>query len=402
MEIIRQKKAKKVRFLPIAGGCVGALLLAGVTCCIWLWHNSEAQKIAKPAHTPADSIPVEKAGQTEDAVSETTDAAIDFTLCFAGDISVADDARTTNYWIEQNRDITKCIAPYLVDTMRQADICFVNNEFQYSNRGTALPGKPYTFRADPKNVSVMQDLGVDIVSLANNHAYDFGADALLDTLDTLDQADIPYVGVGRDLEEASAIYYYELDGFTVAFLSGTRVEWIEETKGATETTPGVFRTVDPALLYARTKEADAKADYVVVYMHWGIEAVTYQEEYQTETGRRLIDSGADVVIGDHPHRLQGIEFYLGKPIVYSLGNFWFNGKSMDTTLAQLHLTGTRKHPETALQLIPARQHNCQVEYLEEPAQQAAFYQNMEALSSAYGISVDEKGYVTPKEAVSGE
>ncbi len=318
----------------------------------------------------------------------------DYTLCFAGDISVSDEARTTAYWISQNRDISKCIDAEMIRHMQDADICFVNNEFQYSTRGTALV-KNYTFRGNPENVCVMNDLGVDIVSLANNHVYDFGEDALLDTMETLTDAGIPYVGAGKNLEEASSTYYYDLEGFRIAFISGTRVEWTEQTKGATETNPGVFRTVDPELLYQRTKEASAEADYVIVYMHWGEEAVTWQEEYQLEVGHGLIAAGADAVIGDHPHRVQGIEFVDDKPILYSLGNYWFNGMAMDTMLAELHISGTADDYKVSLQLIPGRQENCQVRYYDTPEEQSAFYRNMEVLSSAYGISIDENGVVTP-------
>ncbi|MDO4155351.1 MAG: CapA family protein [Oscillospiraceae bacterium] len=316
----------------------------------------------------------------------------DYTICFSGDICIEDNAYTTQYWKSCGEDITQCMDETMIDHMRSADICFINNEFPYSTRGSATVGKDYTYRADPANVKVLPELGVDIVSLANNHAYDYGEDALLDTLDTLQTAGIPYVGAGKDLEEASSIYYYELNGFTVAFLSGTRVEWEELTKGATENEPGVFRTVDPTLLYERVKEADQHADYVVVYMHWGIEGVTYLEEYQLETGNGLIDAGADAVIGDHTHCLQGIDFYQDKPIVYSLGNYWFNGKTMDTMLAELHITGTAEDYDVQLQLVPAVQSNCQVTYIEDPSAQDTFYRNMEAMS--YGISIDENGVVT--------
>ncbi len=365
-----------------------ALILGLVLLC-FRCTDSQTQRISQPSDGKDQAIVTEIQTQLP-----TEPEPFDYTLCFAGDISVSDEARTTAYWIEQGRDIKKCIAPEMVEYMQKADICFVNNEFQYTTRGTALPGKPYTFRANPENVQVMQDLGVDIVSLANNHVYDFGEDALLDTLDTLHEADIPYVGAGRDLKEASSIYYYELDGLTVAFLSGTRVEWTEETKGATEITPGVFRTVDPTLLYEKTKEAAANADYVIVYMHWGIEAVTWLEEYQTETGHKLIECGADAVIGDHPHRLQGIEYYQSKPILYSLGNYWFNGMTMDTMLAQLHLSGTADDITMELQLIPAQQTMCQVLYYGTPEEQDAFYRRMESLSTGFGISIDVDGYVT--------
>ncbi len=316
----------------------------------------------------------------------------DYTICFSGDICIEDNAYTTQYWKSCGEDITQCIDATMIDHMRSADICFINNEFPYSTRGSATVGKDYTYRADPANVKVLPELGVDIVSLANNHAYDYGEAALLDTLDTLQNAGIPYVGAGKNLEEASSIYYYELDGFTVAFVSGTRVEWEELTKGATENEPGVFRTVDPTLLYERVEEADQNADYVVVYMHWGIEGVTYLEDYQLTTGIGLMDAGADAVIGDHTHCLQGIDFYQDKPIVYSLGNYWFNGKTMDTMLAELHITGTAEKYEVQLQLVPAIQSNCQVTYIEDPSEQDLFYRNMENMS--YGISIDENGVVT--------
>lgn len=401
MEIIRSKPKKVINKYVLFPAVI--LIAAGITAAL-IMGCMGTQKIQQNfsetgAAAGGDAVPVYAATPVTSA--EAAPEPFDYTLCFAGDVCVADNARTTAYWETQGRDITKCIDPVMIDHMQDADICFVNNEFQYSDRGSALPGKPWTFRGDPENVCVMEDLGVDIVSLANNHVYDFGEDALLDTMDTLTDAEIPYVGAGKDLDEASAVYYYELDGFTVAFVSGTRVEWIEETKGATETTPGVFRTTDPSLLYARTKEASANADFVVVYMHWGMEAVTYQEEYQTETGHGLIASGADVVIGDHPHCLQGIEYYQGKPILYSLGNYWFNGKSMDTMLAELHISGTAEDYEMQLQLIPGRQENCQVAYLSEETEQDAFYRNMEYLSSAYGISVDQDGYVTELETETG-
>lgn len=343
--------------------------------------------------------PTEAASEnmTEAAQEETTEALteFDYTICFSGDICVEDGARTTQYWKSVGEDITQCIDETMVSHMQEADICFINNEFPYSKRGSALYGKDYTYRADPANVKVLTDLGVDIVSLANNHMFDYGEDALLDTLDTLKGAGIPYVGAGKDLEEASSIYYYELDGFTVAFVSGTRVEWLELTRGASETEPGVFRTTEEdgkELLYQRIKEADANADYVVAYMHWGIEGATYLEEYQMEVGDGLIDAGADAVIGDHTHCLQGIDFHNGKPIVYSLGNYWFNGKTMDTMLAELHITGTREDYEVSLRLVPAVQSNCQVTYIEDELSQQQFWQRMTAMS--YGIDIDENGVVT--------
>lgn len=373
----------------VAITCSSLLLTSCLTGCQNVQQTISTAEQSR-VETAVTTVPV----QTTITETTTTEPLppFDYTICFSGDICIEDNAYTTQYWKSCGEDITQCMDETMIDHMRSADICFINNEFPYSTRGSATVGKDYTYRADPANVKVLPELGVDIVSLANNHAYDYGEEALLDTLDTLQTAGIPYVGAGKDLEEASSIYYYELDGFTVAFVSGTRVEWEELTKGATENEPGVFRTVDPTLLYERVKEADQHADYVVVYMHWGIEGVTYLEEYQLETGNGLIDAGADAVIGDHTHCLQGIDFYQDKPIVYSLGNYWFNGKTMDTMLAELHITGTAEDYAVQLQLVPAVQSNCQVTYIEDPSAQDTFYRNMEAMS--YGISIDENGVVT--------
>jgi poly-gamma-glutamate synthesis protein (capsule biosynthesis protein) len=165
---------------------------------------------------------------------------------------------------------------------------------------------------------------------------------------------------------------------------------VELTKGATETEAGVFRTGEPDLLYRRVDEAKKEADLVVVYIHWGIEGVTYLEDYQMEVGKGLVDHGADAVIGDHTHCLQGIEFYKDKPIIYSLGNFFFNARTMDTAVAELHVRGTRSDHEVSLQYIPAVQSECKVSYISDEAGQETYYSFLESISE--NISFDKEGY----------
>ena len=325
--------------------------------------------------------PTETTTEPETPVPTTeSEIPFDYTICFTGDISAADGARTTNRWIAHDRDTSSCFDETLMQHMQDADICFANNEFPYSKRGSATPNKDYTYRADPENVQLMLDLGVDIVSLANNHMYDYGPDALLDTLDTLNNAHILHVGAGKNLEDASRTEYIELNGLKVAFLNGSRVEWAEQTKGATVDSPGVFRTVDPTLLYQRVEEAKQEADLVIVYMHWGIESVDYLEDYQKEVGKGLVDHGADAVIGDHTHCLQGIEFYKHTPIIYSLGNFWFNGKTQRTALAELHIKGPRSEHSLQLQYLPAMQDGCAVYCITDPDAQSSYYRYLESIS----------------------
>lgn len=133
-------------------------------------------------------------------------------LDFTGDINLSEGWSTTVFMDRQPNGIYDCLSSDLMLELQSADILLINNEFTYSNRGTPLAGKAYTFRAAPSRVEVLQQLGADIVSLANNHVYDYGEEALLDTMDTLEQAQIPYVGAGRNLEKAEKIVYFIANG----------------------------------------------------------------------------------------------------------------------------------------------------------------------------------------------
>ena len=131
------------------------------------------------------------------------------TLSFAGDISFAEGYANMVYYHSNGDDITRCIAPEVIARIDAADIMMINNEFTYSTRGTPLSGKTFTFRAKPETAANLSILSADIVSLANNHVYDYGETALLDTMDTLKKNKIPYVGAGRNLEEAKEIVYFQ-------------------------------------------------------------------------------------------------------------------------------------------------------------------------------------------------
>ncbi|MCD7843748.1 MAG: CapA family protein, partial [Clostridiales bacterium] len=132
------------------------------------------------------------------------DTAYEYTLCFAGDVNLAEGQYTTAAL--DSYGLSGCVSETLRGYMTGADIMCLNNEFTYSSRGTPLEGKTYTYRASPSRVSVLEELGVDVAVLANNHIYDYGEEALLDTLDTLDSAGIARIGAGKNLADASAIY----------------------------------------------------------------------------------------------------------------------------------------------------------------------------------------------------
>lgn len=313
-------------------------------------------------------------------------------MAFGGDICFYDEYANMHSLKNRGGSIESSISAELLERMRQADILMLNNEFAYSNRGVPLADKAFTFRSRPENVALLSEMGVDIVSLANNHVYDYGEDALFDTLDTLQGAGMPYVGAGRNLDEAAAPYYYEVKGRTIAFISATQVERNDapDTKGATSVTAGTFRCFNNEefdRLVQVIKEADAKADFTVVYIHWGTENTDELHWLQTKQAPLIVEAGADLIVGDHPHCLQGIEYIEGVPVFYSLGNFWFNSKTLDTGLLEVTLD---EKGETICRFLPAKQHDCRTDMMSgEEKQRILLY--LQCISP--DVTIDAEGYI---------
>lgn len=265
-------------------------------------------------------------------------------LTFAGDVSFAND-----YTPAQNytaKGIDGAFSKDLQATMKEADIFMINNEFCYTTSTAANSAKGYCFKADPSTVNRLDEMGVDIVSVANNHLYDFGEQGFIDTIDTLDKANMPYVGGGHNLEEAkNNIVYFIANGIKIAYIAATQVELdagandeAAYTKPATDTRAGVIRCYDPTMVNDMIKDAKTKADFVIVYPHWGHELVQELQPDEQKLAYSFIDAGADAIIGGHPHVVQGAEYYKDVPIFYSLGNFSFSSKVRDVTMVSLVVT----------------------------------------------------------------
>lgn len=319
----------------------------------------------------------------------------DFTMCFAGDILLAEGEITTNNLDSSPNGLKDCISPEFLEIMNRADYTCVNNEFTYSTRGSALDGKAWTFRAHPDRVKYLKEMGVDLALLANNHVYDYGKDAMLDTLDTLTNADIKYFGAGANLEEAMKPVYVELGGKKVAFVAASRAEKNKMTPQATEEEPGILRCYDPTLFIEVIKEARANADFVVACVHWGTERSTVLEDAQLETARQYIDAGADMIIGSHSHCLQGMEYYNGKPIVYSLGNYWFDEYYEDTMLVNVRIHGDIYGSNVELSVVPGMQDDGKTVIFTDDSEKERVYQHLEDIS--VNIEIDENGVVRSKE-----
>lgn len=211
------------------------------------------------------------------------------------------------------------------EVLEQATVLVGNLEAPLSNRGSVYTKKTWLLRADPRTVQALTAAGFQVVTLANNHMMDYGPLGLQDTLTALDQAGIAHAGAGMNLENArSAALYTTPDGLKFAFLAYSLTFPQEFWAGASR--PGTAYG-NPAVFLAAIKKAKTAADFVVVSFHWSEELLNYPKDYQKSYARQCIDAGASVVLGHHPHVLQGLEVYHDGLIAYSLGNFAFGSLS---------------------------------------------------------------------------
>ncbi|MDR1704215.1 MAG: CapA family protein [Clostridiales bacterium] len=303
--------------------------------------NNDAALIASPVTlsstglsgqsltAPQPSIPLPAPAKTSEPPAETPEPK-SAVLIFCGDILLDGSVRGRI----ESTGLDSVIFPEHRGPFIHADIAMANLENSVSTRGAAMEDKQYTYRADPEFLKLLTDMGIDIVSVANNHTLDFGRDAFADTLDYLTQYGIDYVGGGRDKAEAVLWRVLPAGDKTVAFLAASRVlPVVDWYAGASRS--GLFSTYDPAELNEQIALACEEADYVAVYVHWGVERTDMPVQYQKDMAHGYIDAGADIVIGSHPHVLQGFEYYNGGLIAYSLGNFIFNDSKKDTAALEI-------------------------------------------------------------------
>lgn len=221
--------------------------------------------------------------------------------------------------------------------LRNADIRVANLECVIALHGRALD-KPWTFRAHPRSLKWLEQY-FDAVSLANNHSGDYGHQAFAEMLGYLERAQIAYFGGGRDLSAAHTPLILERHGLRVALLGYN--EFMPRNFEADFDRAGIAWSDDEQVLadIRRARETHG-ADLVIPFMHWGVEHESVANRRQRELARVMIDAGADAVVGGHPHVTQDTEVYRGRPIIYSLGNFVFDGFTdpANNTGWLLHLT----------------------------------------------------------------
>jgi poly-gamma-glutamate synthesis protein (capsule biosynthesis protein) len=208
-----------------------------------------------------------------------------------------------------------------------ADVAMVNLECPVTVRGEPVE-KPYNFRMQPGFLKALQSGGITLVNLANNHIFDYGEEGLFDTIFYLDSAGVRHVGAGRTREEAHTPVYVQKAGLKVGFMGYYQGG---EAPPAGKEKPGVAtRTIRAIRSDIRRMRQEDGADFIVLNFHWGVEKSDTVETWQREFAHMAIDVGADLIIGHHPHVLQGIENYRDGVIAYSLGNLIFGGNSRHT------------------------------------------------------------------------
>lgn len=241
------------------------------------------------------------------------------TLIFAGDIMLDDGPGRL---IGQGGDP---LLPFSA-ILKEADYRIANLECPIAEGGSQFDNKIYSFRAKPRVLPVLQGR-FDAVSLANNHSGDYGQSAFLETLHHLDNAGIARFGGGRNLAEAHQPLWINRKGLKIAVLGYNEFKPRSFEAGAEW--PGIAWSEDDQVISDIRAAKTAGADLIIPFMHWGWEKETQPSERQQTLARRMIDEGAALVVGGHPHVTQGAEVYKGKPIIYSLGNFVFDGFDYD-------------------------------------------------------------------------
>ncbi len=321
------------------------------------------------------------------------DAAGSVSLAFAGDILFDPGYAIMNRIKQNGGGLDGVIGASLLSYMRDADVMVVNNEFPYSDRGAPTEGKTFTFRAPTSSAALLNQMGVDVATIANNHVYDYGEQALLDTLEAIDNVGVVRVGAGANIDEASQPYYFNAsNGLKIAIIATTEIERLDnpDTRGATADSPGVFRCLDITRLTQRIAEAKSAGAYVIVCIHWGTENMEEIDWWQQKQGPEMVAAGADLIIGAHPHILQKIDYIDGVPVVYSLGNYLFNSKTLDTALVRVEVDSDQNEN---IQFIPAVQSGCNVnEALGQDRERILAH--MREISP--GVNIDENGYITKK------
>ncbi|MGL5061623.1 MAG: CapA family protein, partial [Microcoleus sp.] len=338
-------KFKMYRSLLLVGSAVASFILG----CWVSYHEALAVRIpptsqqaiimsAQPPKRPdfvqaaLEAVPVVQQKQVVNPHDPTV------TLMFGGNVNLSDalagSGGSDYQWGFAN-----------MDEYRQADVSMVNLENPLTRSTLGTGKKQLSFKTDPESVKVLQAGGVDLVNLANNHAMDYEEPGLVETINTLDNAGIHHLGAGRNIQEARRPEIIEVKGQRIAYLGYFDTDLNAADSGRAGTNPRRNNRVAEDI-----RALKGQVDWIIVNYHWGVELADYPGDWQIDLARFTIDQGADLVVGHHPHVLQGAEIYKDRPIVYSLGNFIFGANA-------------RSDYDTAVLKVSLRERSMKVEFL---------------------------------------
>lgn len=281
----------------------------------------------------------------------------------------------------------------VAELFRSADLAFVNLETSVSTRGESEKKEGYGFRTDPKYLEAYTQAGIDIVSCANNHTRDFGMEALADTFTNLNEYGIRYVGAGMNKTEAEKLEIFELNGITVGFTAINMIN-MNPTWYAEDGRAGLncVDSWDCERQLELIEEYDKQCDVLFVSVHWGLEYYNTITEEQQEFAHKLCDSGADIILGHHPHVLQPIESYKNSIIFYSMGNFLFYKMDDDAGKTALFEIEIDKSGFIGGRIHPVFITNCKSVLLgEENDMYDEILELMREISQPYGVNITENG-----------
>lgn len=321
-----------------------------------------------------------------------TASADEVTLAFAGDVQFDPGFAIYNKY-KSSGGVDRCISPGLLNMMRSADVFMVNNECAISDRGAPLPEKEYTFREKPSATQILKDMGVDIAGVANNHAFDYGEEAFLDTMESLKGANLPLAGAGHDINEAARPVILYANDMKIAIITATQIERYSppQSRGASESQAGMLRTwPDPEPVLNAIRKAKEECDYVILFIHWGTENQVESDWAQNDQLPKFIEAGTDMILGAHPHILQPVSYVGDVPVIYSMGNFWFNSKTLDSCLMEVKLSGGELK---SLKFVPCQQTGSAVRLL-EGAEAERLLEYMRSISPS--VNIDAEGHITKR------
>ena len=273
-----------------------------------------------------------------------------------GDIMLG---RGVEYWIKQNGGYEIAFGK-VRHLFEQGDVVFGNLEspITSSSKGLYKTGK-IVLKAEPESITALTSAGFNLLSLSNNHIMDYYEKGLFDTMESLDQNGIVHAGGGRNIEEARQMAVIEKNGIRIGLLAYTDMAelvfagdpYLSFAAGPEKSgvVPRKYETIKEDIQKNRDQ-----VDLLAVSLHWGIEESFRVTDEQVDFAHRLIDDGADIILGHHPHQFQGIELYKGKPILYSMGNILFDqneSENMESFIVDMRYKGTEL---VGLSAVPVR------------------------------------------------